>query len=195
MSDLDVRRLREDLDAIELAAGLTLPFRRADVWQTLAMAPAGALLAAWAYFGPGEYLAVGLVPLVLLVVVAGVRQLRNADSAARREARFGTTSTVAVFAGLAVYFPWARRSGLMHGASGAAACFFLGLACLLLALTAPARRVYLAGAVSLMPFGLVVPLCPNPQAVATVGGLAVMVAGLTAAAIMAWQLRTSRSDA
>src|SRR5262245_43436379 len=69
MSDLDVRRLREDLDAIELAAGLTLPFRWADVWQTLAMAPAGALLAAWAYFGPPEYLAVGLVPLVLLAAV------------------------------------------------------------------------------------------------------------------------------
>src|SRR5262249_3373527 len=195
MSDADVRRMREDLDAIQQAAGLVLPFRRADVWQALALAAAGALLTAWAYFGPGEYLAFGLAPVLLLALVAGARQLGKAEPTARRETRFSTVSTLAVSAGLAVYFLWAKRSGLVQGAPGAVACFFLGIMCLLLALSAPARRVYFAGTVSLMPFGLVIPLCANQQAVAAVGDLAVVLAGLTAATILAWQLRTSQRGA
>jgi hypothetical protein len=192
MSDADVRRMREDLDAIQQAAGLVPPFRWADVWQALALAPAGALLAAWAFFGPGEYLVFGLVPLLLLALVAGARRLGKAEPASRRETRFSTVSTLAVAGGLAVYLLWAKRSGLVQGAPGAVACFFLGILCLLLALSAPARRVYFAGTVSLIPFALVVPLCANQQAVAAVGGLAVVLAGLTAATILAWQLRTSQ---
>jgi len=196
MSDADVRRVREDLDAIEQAAGLALPFRWADVSQALALAPAGALLAVWAYFGPGEYLVFGLVPLVVVALVAGARQLVRVEPASRREARFGAVSILAVAAGLAVYFLWVRRSGLVQGTTpGAIACFFLGILCLVVALTAPARRVYFAGTASLIPFALVFPLCANQQAVAAVGGLAVMVAGLTAAAILAWQLRTSQRGA
>src|SRR5262245_16465560 len=114
MSD-DVRRIREDLDAIQQAAGLALPFRWADVWEALALVPAGALLAAWAYFGPGEYLAFGLAPILLLAQVAAARRLANAEPASRREARFGALSALAVGAGLAVYFLWARRSGLVQG--------------------------------------------------------------------------------
>jgi hypothetical protein len=192
MRDADVRRIREDLDAMQQAAGLALTFRWADVWQALALAPAGALLAAWAYFGPGEYLVFGLLPLLLLALIAGARQLAKAEPTSRREMRFGTVSTLAVCAGLAVYSLWARRFGLVQGPPGAVACFFLGIMCLLLALSAPARRIYLAGTVSLMPFGLAMPLCANQQAVAAVGGLAVVLAGLTAATILAWQMRTTQ---
>lgn len=195
MSDANVRRMREDLDAIQQAAGLAPPFRWADVWLALALAPAGALLAAWASLGPAEYLALGLVPLLLLALVAGARQLGRAEPASRRESRFGTVGALAVGVALAIYFLWARRFGLVQGAPGAVACFFVGILCLLLALTAPARRVYLAGAVSLTPFGLVAPLCADQQAVAAVGGLAVAAAGLTAAAILAWQLRPGRGEA
>ena len=78
----------------------------------------------------------------------------------------------------------------MQGIPGAAACYFLGITCILLGLSARARRVYFAGAVSLIPFGLMIPLCSNQQMVAAVGGLAVLLAGLTTGAILAWQLRT-----
>jgi hypothetical protein len=196
MSQAELRRMREDLDIIEQAAGLALPFRWTDVWQTLAMAPAGVLLAAWAYFGPAEYLGVGLLPLLLLALVAGVRHLwkpltSELAPGARREKLFDMVSNVVIAAGLAGSFLWAKKFGLAPGVVGAVACYFLGFTCFLLGLTAPARRVYFAGAVSLIPFGLMIPLCGNQQMVAAVAGLAVLVAGLTAVAILAWQLRTS----
>jgi hypothetical protein len=196
MSEAELQRMREDLDTIQQAAGLALPFRWADVWQTLAMAPAGVLLAVWAYFGPADYLGIGLLPLLLLALVAGVRHLwkprvSELDPGVRREKLFDTVSNLAVGAGLAGYFLWAKKFGLALGVVGAVACYFLGITCFLLGLTAPARRVYFAGAVSLIPFGLMIPLCGNQQMVAAVGGLAVLLAGLTAPAILAWQLRTS----
>jgi hypothetical protein len=195
MSDADLRRMREDLDAIEQAAGLALPYGWADVWQTLALAPAGALLAVWAYFGPCDYLALGLAPLGLLALAAGARRLGKpgaGESASRRERLFGGAGTLAVAAALAVYFLWARKFDLVNGPPGAVACFFLGVMCILVGLSGRARRVYFAGAVSLIPFALVIPLCHNKHAVAALGGLAVMVAGLAGAAIPAWQLRTGQ---
>ena len=75
MSDADLRRLREDLHTIHQAAGVGLPFDRADVWEALALVPAGALLAAWAFFAPGDSLAVGLVPPLLLALAAAVRRV------------------------------------------------------------------------------------------------------------------------
>ena len=71
MSDAELRRLRKDLDTIQQAAGMGLPFDRADVWESLALVPAGGFLAAWAFFGPGDTLALGLVPLLLLALTAG----------------------------------------------------------------------------------------------------------------------------
>ena len=197
MSDAELRRMREDLDTIQQAAGMAVPYRWADVWQTLGLAPAGASLAAWAYFGPEDYLTLGLVPLLLLALVAGVRQLWKARASEpaqglRREKFFSAVSTLAVAAGLAVYFLWAKKFHWVNGTAGAVACFFLGIMCILVGLSGRARRVYFAGAVSLIPFGLVIPLCSNKQMVAAVGGLAVLLAGLTAAAILAWAMRSSQ---
>ena len=201
MSEAELRRIRVDLDTIEQAAGLALPFQWADVWQTLAMAPAGGWLAAWAYFAPADYfyLAIGFSPLLLLALVAGVRHLckpraSEPASAIWREKLFSTLSSLAVAGGVAGYLLWAKTFGLAPGVVGAVACYFLGITCFLLGLSARARRVYFAGAVSLIPFGLMTPLFGNPQMVAAVGGLAVLFAGLAAAAILAWQLRTSQRD-
>src|SRR4051794_19276044 len=77
MSDADLRRVRDDLDAMRQAAGLELPFDWADVGWALALAPAGAALSAWAYFGPAGYHALGLVPLVLLALAAGLHRARG----------------------------------------------------------------------------------------------------------------------
>jgi hypothetical protein len=196
MSDAELRRLREDLDTIQQAAGMGLPFEWADVWETLALVPAGAFLAAWALVAPAESLVFGLVPLLLVALVAGARRAWRGFSTAtlptaRRERTFATVSIGVIVGGLAIYFIWVKQFGLVHGPPGIVAVFFLGIICLLLGLTARQRRVLLAGAVALIPYALVAPLCgSHPQAIA-VGGLAVMVAGLMAAWIMAWQLRGS----
>ena len=81
------------------------------------------------------------MPLIVLALVVAARHLRNTEPASRWETRFGTLSTLAVVAGLAIYFLWARRSGLAPGSHGAVACYFIGVMCLVLALSAPARRV------------------------------------------------------
>jgi len=193
MSDADLSRAREDLDTIQQAAGLAPPFQWPDVTLTLGLVPAGAALSAWAYFGPADYLAFGLVPLLLVAVAAGVRQLWNRRDEGRRERAFDAASTLVVVAGLAVYVLWARQFGLVNGSPGAVACFFLGLLCAVVGLSSRTRRVYLAGAAALVPFGLVVPLCGGQHLVAAAGGLAVAIAGLVAAAVMASQLRAARA--
>jgi hypothetical protein len=103
-------------------------------------------------------------------------------------------SGAVIVGGLALYFIWVKQFGLVHGPPGIVAVFFLGLICLLLGLTGRQRRACLAGAVALIPYALVAPLCGGQQQAIAIGGLAVMLAGLMAAAIMAWQLRGSRGE-
>ncbi len=198
MSDAELRRMRDDLETVRQAAGLDLPFEWEDVLQTLALAPAGVFLSAWAYFGPGDSLVVGLAPLLLVAAVVGTRQLwklrSGAGASSRRERTSSTISTLVIVAALGVYFTWARKFALVNGPPGVVAVFFLGVLCLLLGLSGRPRRVHLAGAATLIPFGLVAPLCTNHQGVAAVGGLFVVLAGLIAAAIMAVQLRDRRRD-
>jgi len=200
MSDAELRRMREDLDTIQQAAGMGLPFDWADVWETLVLVPAGALLSAWAFFGPEDWVVLGLVPLLLLVATAVVRRVWKKYSAdgvavtARRERTFSTVSTLVIIGGLVVYFVWVRKFGLVHGPPGVVAVFFLGIICLVLGLSRRQRRVAFAGALALIPYALVAPLCSSHQQAIGVGGLAVMVAGLAAAAIMAWQLDASRRE-
>ncbi len=141
---------------------------------------------------------VGLAPLLLVAAVVGTRQLwklrSGAGASSRRERTSSTISTLVIVAALGVYFTWARKFALVNGPPGVVAVFFLGVLCLLLGLSGRPRRVHLAGAATLIPFGLVAPLCTNHQGVAAVGGLFVVLAGLIAAAIMAVQLRDRRRD-
>jgi hypothetical protein len=199
MSDAELRRLRQDIDTIRQAAGMDLPFEWADVRHAVGLIPAGAFLAAWAYFGPADSLPLGLVLLLLLALVAGRHWLwrrRGSGPAgtARRSGTFDMVVGLVVATGLAVYFVWVRKFGLVHGPPGIPAVFFLGILCAVLGLTSSRRRVFFAGAVALIPFALVAPLCGSQQMTTVVGGLLVMPAGAVAAAIMAWQLRNSRRD-
>jgi hypothetical protein len=199
MSEAELARVRQDLETIRQAAGLQLPFGRADVWQTLALVPGGLLLAAWAYFGPEPYLVLGLVPLLLVVLVAGYRHFgklrgKGPTQAPLQEHTFDTISTLVVIAALAGYLIWEKKLGLPSSTVGGVACYFLGVLCAVLGLTHRNRRVYFAGALALIPFGLVIPLCTGKPMVTAVGGLALVVAGLAGAAILAWQLHVSRRD-
>jgi hypothetical protein len=192
MSEAELRRLRQDLETIRQAAGLDLPFGRTDVWLALGLVPAGALLSAWAWLGPEEYLAFGLAPLVLLALAALAREAwkrHRGSGAARREQTLDALGVLVVAAGLAAYFVWRRGLGLPQPAAGAVACFFVGVMSALVGLTSRPRRAMLAAALAFIPFALAIPYCGGKQAVAAVGGLAVALAGLGAAAIMAWQLR------
>jgi hypothetical protein len=192
MSEADLRRVREDLETMRQAAGLELPFDWADVGWALALVPAGAALSAWAYFGPTGYHAFGLVPLVLLGLVAALHRAWKPRH--NRHQALDRTATLVIAAGVAGYLVWERTLGLPGSTGGAIACFFLGVVCAVIGCSRREARAAFAGTVALVPFGLLIPFCPGKPTITAVGGLAVLVAGLTAAAILAWQLRGERRD-
>jgi hypothetical protein len=189
MSEAELSRLRRDLDVIQNAAGLELSFGWGEVKQTLALIPCGAIIVAWAAFGPWEYIFGSLLPCLLLAVIAVGRSLfQYRRSAGRRERKFDLWMTVLFLLAVAVLMTWERTLGLPRLAVRGAAFFIAGVMSLAVSFTSPARRAYCAGAVALIPFSLALPLCTELQ-IALAGGCAMMVAGLVAGGIMAWQLR------
>jgi hypothetical protein len=199
MSEAELRRVRGDLETMRQAAGLELPFDWADVCWALALLPAGAMLSAWAYFGPAGYYGFGLVPLVLLGLTAAVYRVwkvrrGNPTPARRRQTAMDMATTVVGATAVAGYLIWEKTLGLPGSTGGAIACFFLGVLCAVAGCSSRAGRVAFAGTMALVPFGLLIPFCTGKQMITSVGGLAVMVAGLAAGAILAWQLRGERRD-
>src|SRR5580704_15130148 len=69
MSESELTRLRQDVDTIQEAAGLTLPFGWREVWLCLGIVPCGLVITMWAALGPWDYIFVSLAPLILLVLV------------------------------------------------------------------------------------------------------------------------------
>ena len=195
MSEGELRRVRNDLEVMEQAAGLRLPFGWADVWLTLLVVPCGAFLSAWAAFAPGERRWLGVLPLLGLFLAIATRRTRQSGrgAASRREYRFAAVSVLVLAAGMAALIVWEKTLGLPYRAVRGAGLALAGVMLIPLALTSRARRSALAGAAALIPFGLVAPLC-SPTQLAVVGGFATMLAGLLAAAIQAWQLRTDRRE-
>src|SRR5262245_4252659 len=148
---------------MQAAAGLGLPFGWPDVWLALALAPCGALLAAWAGYGPPEYVAWGLAPVLTLIPVAIALQrarLRR-GVAAVRDQRLDTRLVLTGAIGMAGLILWERGLGLPHLATRGAALFTAGVLSIPLALSSPARRASVGAAVGLIPFGLALPLCPG----------------------------------
>jgi hypothetical protein len=198
MSDADLRRLRRDLETMKQAAGLTLPFDWMDVWLALGLVPAGAAMTIWAAFCEERYLLVALIPAVLVALASGTwwgnRWRKEANRQAwRRETTFAWTS--GILAGLAVagYIFWGIHAGLSVASLKGAGIFSFGLMSGVLALTSPARRMYWAGAVVLIPLGLIIPFCTSKQTLIA-GGVAMMAAGLLAALIQGYQLHSARRD-
>jgi hypothetical protein len=190
MTDATVRRLRADLDAMEDATGLRLPFGWPDVWLSLALVPCGAALAAWAELGPPGMPAWGLVPLLLVALVAAIRwsvRRRNLERKRPKRAAEILAGLVAA-AALPALVLWERGLALPAGVARGAGCFMLGVMCVPLAFSARGRRPALAVTASLAPYGLALPLLPQDQWTLP-GGAAVAVFGFVAAAILAWQLR------
>jgi hypothetical protein len=195
MSDADLRRVRDDLDTIRQAAGLETACDRVDVGLALMLVPAGLILAGWAAAGPPGREAWGLVPVLLLAAVALVRWAgRRAADGPRRETRIDAIVTAAAGLGMAVLIAWEKWLHLPHLAVRGAALFMAGVACAAVGLADRSRRVGLAVALALIPFGLAAPQL-SPTGLPVVGGLLMAAAGLTAAALLARQLRVNRGPA
>ncbi len=196
MSEADLKRLRNDLETMRQAAGLALPFDWMDVWLSLGLIPAGAAMSLWAIWSGERYLLVGLVPVLLLALVSsfwlGKRWRKEENRRAwRRETTFGWTTGILVGLGVGGYIFWGIKVGLSIATLKGAAMVSFGLVWAVLGLSSPARRPYLAGALALIPLGLVFPFCSSNQTM-IFGGLAMMIAGSLAALIQAYQLSATR---
>jgi hypothetical protein len=189
MSEPDIARLRRDMDVIEEAAGLTLPFGWREVWTALAAAPCGLVILVWAAVGPWDYIFASLLPLGLLgLVAAGFQTSRHRRLGRARALTHEWVATGAVALAFAVLIAWEKWLGLPAKPVRGAALIIAGAMCFVLSLSGRHRRAWMAATAALVPFGIALPLC-SPRQVAGAGGIAVIVAGAVAAAIMAGQLR------
>src|SRR5262245_43025992 len=105
MSQADLQRLRSDLDTIQHAASLELPFGWSEVWLALTLVPCGLVISGWCAFGDQEYDWLGVVPLVLVAAGIAVWVFRNRDrflrtASRRREIRFGAIATAVITLGM-----------------------------------------------------------------------------------------------
>lgn len=193
MSQDHLDRIRGDLETLRQAAALDLPFGRDDVRTNLWVAACGVLIALASALNPWGFRGFFAVPLALAIAGAiwsarRAHQNRAVHPAPWREHRLGILALLIILPLVVIYMQWEKHVGIAREMVGAAAVFFVGVAMLLFALTDRRRFSYLAGAVSLMAFGLAVPLLERTQVVLA-GGLCITAACLSAAAIQTYQLR------
>jgi hypothetical protein len=189
MSESELARLRRDLEVIQEAAGLTLPFGWREVWLTSGMVPCGLVILLWALVGPWDYIFISLIPLGLLaLVVVGVQASQYRRVGRSRNLTYEWTSCGVAVLAFAVLILWEKWLGLPARTVRGAAFIIAGAMCFVVSLSSRQRRASMAVTVALVPFGIALPLCSQQQ-VALVGGIAVTVAGIVAAAILAGQLR------
>jgi hypothetical protein len=191
--DESIDRVRNDLETLRQAAGLDLPFSRDDIRTNLWVAACGALLAGWAALAPWDYR--GLVAVPLLLAVAGAvwsaraaHRHRGSRPSPWREHRVGMLAVAVLHPLVAAYMQWEKHLGIPREMAGAAAVFFVGVATLVFGLADRRRVSYLAAAVPLMAYGLVIPLLTRQQVIVA-GGVCMTVACLAVAAIQTAQLR------
>jgi hypothetical protein len=193
MGQMEINRIREDLETIREAAGMGLPFGWEDVWLNLALVPCGLILSTAGVFGPPESRTLMVMPgqaLVLAVVGLRYRFRKSTGRSPVRRREYDLVLGAGLLYGVLarVFLAWAKSLGQPTGMTRGVATAMAGGLCAVLAATSPGRRYWSAAAVVLIAYGLVHPLC-SPRQLAVAGGAAMMVAGLLTAAIQAGQLR------
>jgi hypothetical protein len=176
------------------APGVRVPFGWPAGLVAVGLGPCGVVILLWAAVGPWDYIFLSLVLAGLLALVAaGMQVLRHRRLGRSRDRTMDWMATGVVALAFAVLILWEKWLGLPARPVRGASLVIAGAMCVVLSLSSRQRRVYLAGAASLVPFGIALPLC-SPQQVALVGGGAMVVAGVVATGILAGQLLADRRD-
>ena len=194
MTERSLDQLRADVTTLQHVVGGPLPFGRGDVWLSILLLPAGAVLAIGAPLVPWNHVLWLLIPLGL--VMCGHLMLRwrfrrpTGRSPLRRREYTLALIMLAIFlpATLAFLWLWAPRIGLANEAAGSAALIFVGLMTLSWTIMDARRLSSLGAAVPLIVLGILVPLT-EPLTFVVCIGVALMFAGAAMAAIMHHQLR------
>jgi hypothetical protein len=195
MSETEMDRIRKDLETIREAAGLGLPFGWEDVWLSLALVPCGLVLSAVGALGPLSSARLAAVPTVGAALAAVAlrfryRRFSGRSPVRRKEYDLGLMAGLLCALTAGGYLAYARHLGQPTHVTGGLAVAMSGALCAVLGATSPGRRSCFVAAAVLFAYGLVIPVC-TPRQVIIAGGAAVAVAGLGAAAIQVWQLRST----
>lgn len=201
MSQADLNRLREDLETIRHAAGMGTPFGPADVRLSLAWAAAGVPVAIWVALQAVETWLLGalvVIPAgVVLLLTSRVSSKYHRDKARApfrwREHRHQWLLAAAAVPLMGAFWLWGTHRDMSPETLTATAVFMAGLAYVIPAIVDRARLFYVGWAVPTMLLSIVGPLCGYRYIGIAVGGWLIL-SGLSAAAIMAWQLRTGVDD-
>lgn len=221
MSENELERVKKDLEVMQEAAGLELPFGWEDVWLYAVGAPAfGIWTVLWALLLPGGE-AMNLLKMVLACVPAlaaiGIyvflryKYRRGSGRSAIRRREYSSEligmAIIALF--LTPYGVFLLLMGCPKPFFFGMMWFFLGMMVGILAFSSRGRLYNLGGALGLMVCGVVIPLCSVKRSGtwtvrvlhisldSTVDsflisiGIVCIVGGLISAGIMAYQLWSS----
>ena len=193
MQQAQLERLRQDIDTIQEAGGIELPFGREDLFIQAGLAVWGLVLAAWPWVLPPDKAKLWVLPAALLLVayVHLRRKYRRASGRSPVRRREYTTALIApifVLPATVAYFAWAVWLGLPIWTVAGAGMFFLGLMLAGWSMVDARRRSNLGAAIPLMAMGLVTPVVDDTWLTCALG-LGVATAGLLTGLIMHHQLR------
>lgn len=196
MSQAELDRVRNDLATMKQAAGVGLPLGPADIFLSIAWAVAGVPLAAWVAYRPAAPMTFGLllcIPsvcvLILSAIVAGkYHRERGKEPVRWREHRSQWIAAAVLTPLFGAFITWGLIRGLGPETLTVTAMFMAGLGMVILPIVDRTRLFYVGWAVSTMLFAVTAPFLGKRYLGVGVGGW-LIVSGLSAAGIMAWQLR------
>jgi hypothetical protein len=218
----ELERVKKDLEVMQEAAGLELPFGWEDVWLYAVGAPAyGIWVILWALLLPGGeamnllkmmLACVPALPAIGMYVFLRYKYRRGSGRSAIRRREYSSEligmAIIALF--LIPYGVFLLLMGCPKPFFLGMMWFFLGMMVAVMAFPKPGRLHSLGGAIGMMACGVVIPLCSVKRSGtwtvrvlhisfdSTVDsflisiGIVCIVGGLISAGIMAYQLWSSR---
>jgi hypothetical protein len=221
MSGNEVERVKKDLEVMQEAAGLELPFGWEDVWLYAVGGPAwGIWMILWALLLPDGQLmdtlkmVIGAVPslpciAIYILLRHKYRRASGRSPIRRREYSSNLIGMVIIIVFLTPYMLFVSLMGCPMPFVYGMMWFFLGVTVAVIACSKRERLHDFGGAIALMVCGVVIPLCSvqrhgswsvrvlhisksnTADAFLISIGIALIVGGLISAGIMAYQLWSS----
>lgn len=193
MSQVDMDRIRDDLETMKKAAGVELPFGWEDVWWNIAISIGCVIAVVWMIVPHHLSHRWGWIPALTLSVVYVVyfrvkyRRSTGRSPLRRREYTAGLLLALMIVPVVIVYRYWGASLGISLLHLRSIFSFFLGFALLVPALLDRSRISWLGLAIPIIVCGLCTPYFEIPARIQM--GIAVAIALMLMSAIQVWQLR------
>jgi membrane protein implicated in regulation of membrane protease activity len=189
----EITRLQDDLSTMRKALKLDKPYDARDIPSALLIGFGAVIALPLVEFTSWNRLLI-LIPALLPGFLAylrryvQVRQEQPERTELRKEYQLGGMAAVAFVPAAVGFLWWSQRNGISREAAGAAIIFCIGVVLTGIGVLNTARRNYLIGGVTMIVFGVLIPML-TPQRIATVGVGLLAVVSLLTAAFLWWQTR------